>query len=96
MDCVNAEMTDLEQYTQGWFKVAYGKNIKRKDVTEWLIWAISDREEEGNDEDEIEEHTLHMGSMLRQSLTSGKGTIKSSSLTIDPVDSLMGACCGAL
>ena len=82
-------MTDPEQYIRGWFKGADVKDIRRKDVKEWLTWAFFDRDwEDGKDEDEIEEYTLEIESMLRKRFRPGKGTVKSLRLTIDPVDML--------
>jgi len=89
VDCVKAEVTDPEQYIRGWFKGADVKDIRRKDVKEWLTWAFFDRDwEDGKDEDEIEEYTLEIESMLRKRFRPGKGTVKSLRLTIDPVDML--------
>ena len=42
----------------------------------------------GEDEDEIEEYTLEIESMLRKDFRPGKGTVKPLKLTIDPVDML--------
>jgi hypothetical protein len=88
-DCVKAEVTDPEQYIRGWFKGADVKDIRRKDVKEWLTWAFFDRGwEEGKDEDEVEEYTLEIEGMLRRNFRPGKGKVKPLRLTIDPVDML--------
>lgn len=88
-DYVKAEVTDPDQFIQGWFKGAEIENIRRDDVKEWLTWAFFDRDCEGSkDEDEIEEYTLEVESMLQKDLRPGKGTMSPLRLTIDPVDML--------
>ena len=88
-DYVKTEVTDPDQFIQGWFKGAEIKDIRRDDVKEWLTWAFFDRDYEGReDEDEIEEYTLEIESMLRKDFRPGKGTVKPLKLTIDPVDML--------
>ena len=89
VDYVKAEITDPEQYIRGWFKGAEVQDIRRQDVKDWLTWAFFDRDwEEGKDEDEIEEYTLEIESMLRKNLRPGNGRAKSLRLTIDPVKML--------
>lgn len=88
-DYVKTEVTDPDQFIQGWFKGAKIKDIRRDDVKEWLTWAFFDSDcEESKYEDEIEEYTLEIESMLRKDLRPGKGTVKPLKLTIDPVDML--------
>ena len=87
--CFKTEVTDPDQFIQGWFKGAEIKDIRRDEVKEWLAWAFFDRDYEGReDEDEIEEYTLEIESMLRKDFRPGKGTVKPLKLTIDPVDML--------
>jgi len=89
VDYVKAEVTDPEQYIRGWFKGAEVQDIRRQAVKDWLTWAFFDRDwEEGKDEDEIEEYTLEIESMLRKNLRPGNGRAKSLRLTIDPVKML--------
>lgn len=88
-DRVKTEMTEPERYIRGWFKGADIGDIGRGDVKEWLAWAFFDREwEDGQDEDEIEEYTLEIESILCKSLRQGKGLAKPLRLTIDPVSML--------
>ena len=82
-------MADPECYIRGWFKGARIEEIGREDVKTYLAWAFFNRDcVEGEDEEEIEEYTLEIESMLGKIFRPGKCIAKPLRLTLDPVDML--------
>ena len=91
VDRVHADVADPERYIRGWFKGARIEEIGREDVKTYLAWAILDRDRvqgEDVDEEEIEEYTREIESMLGKDFRPGKRTAKPLRLTLDPVDVL--------
>ncbi|KAL8999106.1 MAG: hypothetical protein Q9169_001994 [Polycauliona sp. 2 TL-2023] len=82
-------VADPELYLSGWFKGAPRSEIRRENVKEFLCWSFLNKRDYGLlDDEELEDYTNQVETILGRSLPSGKGNAKALRLTLDTVPML--------
>ncbi|KAL8924131.1 MAG: hypothetical protein Q9172_002840 [Xanthocarpia lactea] len=77
---------DPELYLTGWFKGAQRSEIRRENVKEFLCWSFLNKREYGLlDDQELEDYTAQLETILGRSLPVGKGKANALRLTLDKV-----------
>ncbi|KAI4283475.1 MAG: hypothetical protein L6R38_002117 [Xanthoria sp. 2 TBL-2021] len=80
---------DPELYLTGWFRGAPRSEIRRENVKEFLCWSFLNKRHYGLlDDQELEDYTDQVETILGRSLPSGKGNAKPLRLTLDEVPML--------
>ena len=80
---------DAELYLTGWFKGAPRSEIRRENVKEFLCWSFFNKRDYGLlDDQELEDYTDQVETILGRSLPSGKGNARALRLTLDEVPML--------
>ena len=77
---------DPELYLTGWFKGAQRSEIRRENVKEFMCWSFLNKGEYGLlDDQELEDYTAQLETILGRSLPFGKGKADALRLTLDKV-----------